>query len=488
MPEHIVIVDRAGDWKPTFPRIPLLSAKDYLARQPDPMGDHTLRVLNLCRSYRYLSVGYYCSLLGEARQHRVMPSVRTINDLARRALYSLDFTDLDAQAQKAFGNPRSGLTATQMEMDVMFGQCQVKALADLARQLFDAFRAPLLRVEFRLSGQWRLHAVKPLHLQNLTPEQEKQFIDALNAFLSKRWRQPRARRQYRYDLAILHNPKEGMPPSDRKALAHFVRAGKARGIDVELIERKDFSRLAEFDALFIRETTAIDHYTYQFAKKAEREGMVVIDDPDSILKCTNKIYLEELLHTHKVSTPRTVIVSRDNLDTLDQQLDYPIVLKIPDGSFSRGVFKAETRTELMDRAARLFKSSELILAQEYLYTEFDWRVGVLNKRPLFACQYFMSKAHWQIYNHAAGKRGKEGAYQTFAIADVPKAVLDAAIKAANLVGNSLYGVDLKQTERGVVVIEVNDNPSIESDVEDRVLGAVLYDQLIGEFRRRLDAR
>ena len=488
MPEHIVVVDRAGDWKPEFPRIPVVSAKEYLARQPDPGGDHTLRVLNLCRSYRYLSVGYYCSLLGEARQHRVMPSVRTINDLARRALYSLDFTDLDSQAQKAFGNPRGGLTATQMEMDVMFGQCQVRALADLARQLFDAFRAPLLQVEFRLSGQWRLHAVKPLHLHNLTAEQEARFVEALNAFLSKRWRQPRARRQYRYDLAILHNPKESLPPSDRKALMHFVRAGRARGIDVELIGRKDLGRLAEFDALFIRETTAIDHYTYQFAKKAEREGMVVIDDPDSILKCTNKIYLEELLRTHKVPTPRTMIVSRDNLDALDQQLDYPIVLKIPDGSFSRGVFKAGTRAELMDRAARLFKSSELILAQEYLYTDFDWRIGVLNRKPLFACQYFMSKSHWQIYNHAAGKRGKEGAFKTLAIADAPRTVVGTALKAANLVGNSLYGVDLKQTDKGVVVIEVNDNPNIDSEVEDLALGNALYEQVIDEVRRQLDAR
>lgn len=485
MPEHIVVVERLTDWKPAFPRIPVVTAKDYLAQ---PSRETDLRVLNLCRGYRYLSIGYYCSLLGEARQHRVMPSVRTINDLARRALYRLDFTDLDAQAQKAFGQSKGGLTATQMEMDVMFGQCQVRAMADLARQLFDAFRAPLLRVEFRLSGQWRLHAVKPLHLHNLTPEQETHFVDALNAFLSKRWRQPRARRRYRYELAILHNPKENMPPSDRKALAHFARAGRARGIDIELIERKDFTRLAEFDALFIRETTAIDHYTYQFAKKAEREGIVVIDDPDSILKCTNKIYLEELLRAHKVPTPRTVIVSRDNLDTLEQQLDYPIVLKIPDGSFSRGVFKVETRAGLLDRAARLFKSSELILAQEYLYTEFDWRIGILNRQALYACQYFMSKSHWQIYNHAAGKRGKEGAYRTFAIEEVPKAVVDTAVKAANLVGNSLYGVDLKQTPRGIVVIEVNDNPSIESEVEDRVLGQALYQQVMAEFRRRLDAR
>jgi hypothetical protein len=36
-----------------------------------------------------------------------------------------------------------------------------------------------------------------------------------------------------------------------------------------------------------------------------------------------------------------------------------------------------------------------------MYTEFDWRIGILNGQALYACQYFMSRGHWQIYNHAA---------------------------------------------------------------------------------------
>ena len=55
--------------------------------------------------------------------------------------------------------------------------------------------------------------------------------------------------------------------------------------------RRDFGRIAEFDALFIRETTNVNHHLYRFARRAASEGLVVIDDPDSILRCTNKIYL-----------------------------------------------------------------------------------------------------------------------------------------------------------------------------------------------------
>ena len=54
-----------------------------------------------------------------------------------------------------------------------------------------------------------------------------------------------------------------------------------------------------------------------------------------------------------------------------------MVLKVPDGSFSQGVFKVENGDALRDITARLFKESELILAQEFLYTEFDWRIGIV---------------------------------------------------------------------------------------------------------------
>ena len=61
---------------------------------------------------------------------------------------------------------------------------------------------------------------------------------------------------------------------------------------------------AEFDALFIRETTLVNHHTYRFARRAASEGLVVIDDPESILKCTNKVFLAELLSRHKMPMPQ----------------------------------------------------------------------------------------------------------------------------------------------------------------------------------------
>jgi len=65
-------------------------------------------------------------------------------------------------------------------------------------------------------------------------------------------------------------------------------------------------------------------------------------------------------------------------------------------------------------------------------------------------------------------------------------VVDLALKAAALIGNGLYGVDLKQNEHGVFVIEINDNPNIDHGVEDKVLKGELYDIILQEFIHRIE--
>src|SRR5690606_11348347 len=198
--------------------------------------------------------------------------------------------------------------------------------------------------------------------------------------------------------------------------------------------------------LFIRETTNINHHTFQFACRAEAEGLAVMDDPQSIIRCTNKVYLADLFSTRGIPTPKTRLISNLSpaiLDNIASELGFPLILKIPDGSFSRGMVKAEDRAALDNGVAELLKHSALLLAQEFVYTDFDWRIGVLNGKPLYACKYFMARDHWQIYDHA-NTADPSGSFVTMPTYEVPKAVINTAIKAASMIGNGLYGVDLKQ--------------------------------------------
>ncbi|MBQ1784816.1 MAG: RimK family protein [Gammaproteobacteria bacterium] len=488
----LIVVDRLEHWQPFYPSSAVVSLPDYLSGKAVPAKAEAVRVINLCNSSEYLSEGYYCSLLAEARGHKVMPTVPTLNDLRSRGLYLLQLEGIEGVLEKKLNDSPRDKAITVMSY---FGTTTFEPLQGLARRLFDRFPCPILRIELNYRKGWQLTKLEPLPLTALADDgQQSEFAAALDYHSKQLWLGPRKRKQYRHAMAILVNPNEELPPSDKPALQRFIKAANKLGIDAELIDKREYGRLGEYDALFIRETTAIDHHTYRFAKKAEAEEMVVIDDSNSILRCCNKVYLHDMFRHNGVPSPTTLIVGSyedDPAGRIEASLGYPLVLKIPDGSFSRGVSKVSNRKELQKSLKALFTRSALILAQEFVPTEYDWRIGILNGKPIYACRYYMVKDHWQIYKHEADKgkgepRVRTGGWDTLPTYEVPRVVLDAAVKAARPVGNSLYGIDIKQGGNKAYVIEVNDNPSIDHEVEDAFLGDELYMLIMQDFLRRME--
>lgn len=485
----LIVVEHPDDWKAYYPSDTVISVQDYLSDDARYKHPNTY-VINLCRSYKYLTNGYYCSLLAEARKHKVIPSVRSINDLSNKSLYSLDIDNLNQVLEKSFS--RREQDSNSLGIKLFFGIPSLAELDNLGRQVFELFPCPVLSLNLKKRDNWMIESIRPVALNSLSEQEEDLFAAALETFNNTVWRKPRSPKKMRYDIAMLVDPNEKLPPSNPAALKKFVSIGKQMGINVEMITKKDYARIAEYDALFIRETTAINNHTYRFAKRAEKEGMVVLDDAESILRCTNKIFLADLLNTNGVATPKTLIISRDRQEEDLQQaieaLGYPMVIKIPDGSFSRGIVKVEDEAALRQALAELLKQSALVLAQAYTFTDYDWRIGMLNRKPIFSCQYFMTRGHWQIYKHSNSGRVISGNFKTLAVHETPKKVLDVATRAANLIGDGLYGVDVKQSGKEAMVIEVNDNPNIDAGVETVYLKDELYRIILQEFVRRLERK
>jgi len=465
----------------------VISFETYLSDYPKANEPKT-RIINLCDTEHYLSRGYYCSLLAEARQHKVLPSVSTINDL--RDLPITITAGIAVHLPSKIFAVDSSTEKKSIEILVFFGWTPDESWKKLARELFEKYPAPILKFTIALDQNGLSLQVRRYAFAQLTPYERNQFLARLRIFTELVWRTPASQKRQRWDMAILVNAEEKLPPSNKEAIKRFVKAAAKVGINAETISSLQSAQIPQYDALFIRETTAIDHPTYRLSRKAEQEGLVVIDDPTSILRCCNKVFLHDAFTYNRVPSLRTrvVIGSQDShLDEIETYFNYPVVVKIPEGSFSKGVFKVEDRDALQKKLSELLNETALILVQEYQYTEFDWRIGVLNGRPIYACRYHMARNHWQIYNHRAS-RTSTGGFETLPTFEAPKAVLDAAVKASAIIGNGLYGVDIKQKGHQVYVIEVNDNPSIDHGVEDLYLGDELYMLIMLEFANRLEKR
>lgn len=373
-----------------LPGVPVVSAHDYLV-DTEFSATAGAKVFNLCKSYRYQTAGYYVSLLAMARGHRPLPSISTIQDLRLQSVIRIASQDLERLVQRSL----KPLRADNFTLSIYFGRNLYERYDELSRALFNQFPAPFLQARFHKQNgrDWSLDSLRIIGMNDV-PEAHRPFmIEQARRYFDRAPRR-RTRKHLPYDLAILYDQDNGTCPSNRKALERFTKSAESLGFRPEIITRDDYGRIGEFDALFIRATTAVNHYTFRFARRASAEGLVVIDDPDSILKCSNKVYLNELMQRHRLRTPRTLVVARDTAGQIPEQIGFPCVVKQPDGSFSAGVRKLENEQHMNECLPLLFEESELLLVQEFVPTAFDWRIGVLNRKPLYACRYHMARKHW----------------------------------------------------------------------------------------------
>ena len=480
----ILVVPNAKKWPLTISNVEIVSARKYLT-EPIFSKLSGVRVFNLMHQCRYQTQGYYVSLLAEARGHKPVPNITILRDLQTPTMVRMTNVALQDLIQTSLAFIKSD----RFELSIYFGKNLAKRYDRLCRDLFNRFHAHFLRALFiRSKGKWSLQNINTISINDV-PKSHHDFIErTASQYFTRAGYRARKTQPFRYALAILHQPNEPDAPSNPTALKKFVKAGQKLGLDVQLITKDDFGRLSEFDSLFIRETTNVNNHTFRFARYAEADGQVVIDDPQSIIRCANKVFLAELMAHHHLPTPPTMIVHKDNIDLIVHELGLPCVLKQPDSSFSSGVKKVTTAEELEQEAEAMLDKSELIIAQAFLPTEFDWRVGVLNHEVLYVCKYYMVQNHWQIIHRDAKGRKREGRADTLTSEGAPADVVKLALRATQPIGSGLYGVDIKQIGNRYYVIEVNDNPNIDTGVEDILIKDELYTRIMHVFLQRIEAR
>lgn len=477
-----IVVNQPENWNFSTGNINVISSQDYLTNPKYALLKNA-RIFNLCRDYAYQSKGYYVSLLAEARGHLPIPTTKNIVDLKTLKLVRIVSDEFDDEIQKSLKNIKS----REFTLSIYFGQNVAQKYKALSAQFYKHFQVPFLRVKFNFNNKWNVQSIKAISESEIPSEHIPSVHEFANQYFAKKRYDTAKVTNYDFDLAILVNPNDPAPPSNAKALKKFVDIAEKMNIYTELIEPKDLSRLSSFDALFLRQSTEVNNEAYTFARKAQQEGIAIIDYPDAILKCCNKVYMAEALDNANISTPKTVIVHSNNRSSALEKIGLPCVLKAPDSTFSFGVKKAKSKEEFDTLVIDMLKESDLIIAQEFCPSDYDWRIGIIDNKPFYACKYYMAKGHWQIYNwKAKDKLDQDGDADCLAIEDVPKNVIDMAIKASKLMGLGLYGIDIKAIDGKLMVIEINDNPNIDFGVEDEYYGDKVYSDILLALKKRID--
>ena len=263
----------------------------------------------------------------------------------------------------------------------------------------------------------------------------------------------------------------------------FKSTAESMGHTFEFIYKDDISKIPEYDALFIRATTDPSSSAYIVSRLAEQSGLKVIDDPHSIRTCSNKAILHDLFHKNNIPSPESILFhgdySRETLDTIFKTLGLPVIIKTPYTRFSSHVEKASNEKQFIEISKHLLRKAKVLVLQEYIHSDFDWRVGILRNEVLYLCKYCIPDGGWKVRSKING-RNVWGDTIALSRDSISPELKELSIKLSKCVGEGFYGLDVKETNDGYKVIEINDNPSIYYGYEDAV-DKDIYEKIISAF-------
>ncbi len=189
----------------------------------------------------------------------------------------------------------------------------------------------------------------------------------------------------------------------------------------------------------------------------EKSGQIFVNGPAALVAAKNKIKSLQILSEKKVAIAKSTIVNgRDQLEHAARTHKFPIVIKTAYGTYGTGVFLAESMSSLRSIVDFIFSRGfdDPVVLQTY-YKEVkgkDIRAFVVGNKVIAAMQRSAKRDEFRANFHQGGD---------VAEIKLTPAQNKLAIKATRALGLDYAGVDILQTKRGPLVIEVNANPGFE---------------------------
>ncbi|HEU4885771.1 MAG TPA: RimK-like ATPgrasp N-terminal domain-containing protein, partial [Longimicrobium sp.] len=282
-------------------------------------------VVNLCRSWKYGSKGYYVSLLADARGQLPIPTVDVseafgdayalFRALQEAGVSTVDPEEMrsrrraarppvaeeegdDDEAPRAFSIPlvrvqeeggwtcRLASEEEAAETLVFLGSAADARFRNTALAVYREWPAPVLRLQLvREEGEWKVTAVAPVPPHRLDADERRELCEALadQKRIVRRGREA-PREERRASIAVLVDPDDVFSPSSPETLDRLERIALRMNVHVRRIGLDELHKLPEYDALFIRALTGVSEPAFQFALRAEALGMPVVDDSQSIIR------------------------------------------------------------------------------------------------------------------------------------------------------------------------------------------------------------
>jgi ribosomal protein S6--L-glutamate ligase len=272
----------------------------------------------------------------------------------------------------------------------------------------------------------------------------------------------------------------------------LLEAGKSRGFRTRLVDvlRCDLLLEAENPRLIHRGKevrglsvaiprigASVTQAGLAVARQLEAMGVPLVNGAAAIARSRDKLAALQQLAGAGVRIPRTVLArgGSEVRDLVAQVGGLPAILKLIQGTQGVGVMIAHSEAEVTSILGTLWDLGQEILLQEFIAESRgrDLRALVLGDRVVGAMRREARRGEFRSNLHRGGFGSS---------AQLPPDYAEAAVRAARVLGLDLAGVDLLESDRGPMVMELNSSPGFEG--LERATGLDVAGEIV-EFASRL---
>jgi ribosomal protein S6--L-glutamate ligase len=215
-------------------------------------------------------------------------------------------------------------------------------------------------------------------------------------------------------------------------------------------------KLEGFDAIIPRIGASVTFYATAMLRQFEMTGVFTLNDSDAIIRARDKLRSLQLLSREGIGMPVTGFAhSPDDTDDLMTLVgDAPVIIKLTEGSQGEGVVLAETR-QAAESVIDAFRGLDAhFLVQRFVKEArgADIRCFVVGGKVVAAMKRTARRGEFRANLHRGGSA---------VVAHITHKERDMALRAAEIIGLNVAGVDIIRSGQGPLVLEVNSSPGLE---------------------------
>jgi len=258
---------------------------------------------------------------------------------------------------------------------------------------------------------------------------------------------------------------------DSYSTRRLVEAASVRGHTVKVLNTLKFAIdlqqgvpdlyyrqkvLSTYDAVLPRIGASITYYGTAVVRQFQEMDVFCANNAAGITNSRDKLRSLQILSRHHIGIPRTTFVrdKKDVLPAIERVGGAPVVIKLIEGTQGIGVLLAETINAAESIIELLQSQKQNVLIQKFVAESKgrDIRAFVVGDRVVAAMRRVAQGQEFRSNVHRGG---------VAEAVELSEQYMETAVRAAQILGLQVAGVDMLEGRNGPQIMEVNSSPGLE---------------------------